>query len=151
MVREALSGDHLGTSRTPSRRVRSVSIIEVSELQKRYGEKVAVSDVSFEVAEGEIFRILGPNGAGKTTTVECIAGLRERDGGRISVLGLDPGRDQGELREVLGMQLQESATPDKLRVREAPPPSPLPTIAACCRRGHAEDAPPLALHAHGAC
>ena len=96
-----------------------MSIIEVSQLQKRYGEKVAVSDVSFEVAEGEIFGILGPNGAGKTTTVECIAGLRERDGGRISVLGLDPGRDQAELREVLGMQLQESAMPEKLRVHEA--------------------------------
>jgi ABC-2 type transport system ATP-binding protein len=96
-----------------------VSIIEVSQLQKRYGEKVAVADVSFEVAEGEIFGILGPNGAGKTTTVECIAGLRERDGGRISVLGLDPGREQEELREVLGMQLQESALPEKLRVGEA--------------------------------
>jgi ABC-2 type transport system ATP-binding protein len=96
-----------------------VSIIEVSQLQKRYGEKVAVADVSFEVAEGEIFGVLGPNGAGKTTTVECIAGLRERDGGRISVLGLDPGREQGELRELLGMQLQESALPERLRVREA--------------------------------
>ncbi len=77
------------------------------------------SDVSFEVAEGEIFGILGPNGAGKTTTVECIAGLRERDGGRISVLGLDPSREQEELRELLGMQLQESAMPETLRVREA--------------------------------
>jgi ABC-2 type transport system ATP-binding protein len=96
-----------------------VSIIEVRELQKCYGDKVAVSEVSFEVAEGEIFGILGPNGAGKTTTVECIAGLRERDGGCISVLGLDPGREQEQLRELLGMQLQESALPEKLRVREA--------------------------------
>jgi ABC-2 type transport system ATP-binding protein len=96
-----------------------VPIIEVNQLHKRYGETVAVSDVSFDVAEGEIFGILGPNGAGKTTTVECIAGLRERDGGHISVLGLDPGREQKELREVLGMQLQESAMPEKLRVGEA--------------------------------
>jgi ABC-2 type transport system ATP-binding protein len=96
-----------------------MAIIEVSHLEKHYGEKVAVADVSFAVEEGEIFGILGPNGAGKTTTVECVAGLRERSGGTVSVLGYDPRRQGGELREVLGLQLQDSALPAKLRVREA--------------------------------
>ena len=56
--------------------------------EKHYGSLVAVEDVSFEVAEGEIFGLLGPNGAGKTTTVECLQGLRRPDGGRLRVLGL---------------------------------------------------------------
>ena len=83
------------------------------------GDTVAVSDVSFAIEDGEIFGILGPNGAGKTTTVECIAGLREPDGGRLSVLGLDPRRDRDELRQVLGVQLQDSELPPKLEVGEA--------------------------------
>ncbi len=95
------------------------SVIEVEHLGKRYGSNVAVEDVSFDVAEGEIFGILGPNGAGKTTTVECVEGLRRPDAGRISVLGLDPARDTGELRRRMGCQLQQSALPDHIRVREA--------------------------------
>ncbi|MBX6752446.1 MAG: ABC transporter ATP-binding protein [Micromonosporaceae bacterium] len=94
-------------------------VIEVSHLTKRYRQHLAVADVSFSVEEGEIFGILGPNGAGKTTTVECVGGLREPDGGDISVLGLHPRRDRDRLREVLGMQLQAGELPDKLRVGEA--------------------------------
>jgi ABC-2 type transport system ATP-binding protein len=94
-------------------------VIEVEHLHKRYGEKVAVDDVSFTVERGEIFGILGPNGAGKTTTVECLEGLRVPGGGTLSVLGLDPRRDKAELRQRLGIQLQESQLPDKLRVGEA--------------------------------
>jgi ABC-2 type transport system ATP-binding protein len=63
-----------------------MTVIEVRNLQKRYGSTVAVRDVSFTVERGEIFGILGPNGAGKTTTVECIAGLRTPDSGSITVL-----------------------------------------------------------------
>jgi len=66
------------------------AVVEVEHLQKRYASRVAVEDISFEVAEGEIFGLLGPNGAGKTTTVECVQGLRRADGGQIRVLGLDP-------------------------------------------------------------
>jgi ABC-2 type transport system ATP-binding protein len=95
------------------------TVIEVEALHKRYGSTVAVEDVSFDVAEGEILGILGPNGAGKTTTVECVEGLRRPDGGRVSVLGLDPTRDAGELRRRIGCQLQQSALPDHIRVREA--------------------------------
>ncbi|MCX4748663.1 ABC transporter ATP-binding protein [Kitasatospora sp. NBC_01287] len=96
-----------------------MAVIEVEHLRKRYGQETVVHDVSFQVEEGEIFGILGPNGAGKTTTVECLAGLRPMDGGRISVLGLDPGRRREELRQVLGVQLQESGLPDRLKVAEA--------------------------------
>lgn len=96
-----------------------MTVIEVNGLQKRYGERVAVADVSFEVQEGEIFGVLGPNGAGKTTTVECVEGLRVPDGGTIRVLGLDPQRDVVALRQVLGVQLQDSKLPERMTVAEA--------------------------------
>ncbi|MEE6262751.1 ABC transporter ATP-binding protein [Plantactinospora sonchi] len=96
-----------------------MAIIEVENLVKRYGEHTAVDGVSFAVEQGEIFGILGPNGAGKTTTVECVEGLRARDGGAVRVCGIDPQGDTGELRQLLGAQLQESELPDKLRVGEA--------------------------------
>ncbi|MDG9673515.1 ABC transporter ATP-binding protein [Micromonospora sp. DH14] len=94
-------------------------VIEVTRLHKRYGDLVAVDEVSFAVEAGEIFGVLGPNGAGKTTTVECVAGLRVPDGGGVSVLGLDPRRDAAQLRQRVGVQLQESQLPDRLRVAEA--------------------------------
>ena len=97
----------------------SMNVIEVSDLTKHYGSHAAVSGVSFSVEEGEIFGILGPNGAGKTTTVESIAGLRKPDGGTIRVLGLDPQQDRDRLREVVGVQLQETELPDRMTVAEA--------------------------------
>ncbi|MFI7133394.1 ABC transporter ATP-binding protein [Nonomuraea sp. NPDC050153] len=96
-----------------------MKVIEVRNLRKQYPNHLAVDDVSFEVAEGEIFGILGPNGAGKTTTVECVAGLRVPDGGTVRVTGLDPQLNRGELRHVLGMQLQSAALPEKIKVWEA--------------------------------
>jgi len=92
--------------------------IEVSHLHKTYGTTVAVDDVSFTVSEGEIFGILGPNGAGKTTTVECAVGLRTPDSGSIRVLGLDPVTDREELHLAVGVQLQASVLPGRLRVGE---------------------------------
>jgi ABC-2 type transport system ATP-binding protein len=92
--------------------------VEIAHLRKAYGDVVAVDDVSFSVAEGEIFGVLGPNGAGKTTTVECVLGLRPPDAGSIRVLGLDPGQDREDLHLIVGAQLQESAQPGKLRVGE---------------------------------
>jgi ABC-2 type transport system ATP-binding protein len=94
-----------------------MTVIEVTNLRKRYGDTVAVRDVSFTVRPGEIFGILGPNGAGKTTTVECVAGLRRADGGTVRVLGREPG--DPELRRLVGVQLQESQLPEKMTVREA--------------------------------
>jgi ABC-2 type transport system ATP-binding protein len=95
------------------------TVINVERLHKKYGDVTAVADVTFSVRRGEIFGILGPNGAGKTTTVECLQGLRSRDGGKLEVLGLDPNRDVGRLRRRTGSQLQSSALPDRLRVGEA--------------------------------
>jgi ABC-2 type transport system ATP-binding protein len=95
------------------------SIISVQNLRKTYGKTVAVDDISFEVAEGEIFGLLGPNGAGKTTAVECLQGLRNFDSGNIQVLGLDPRREAQALRRRIGSQLQESALPDRIKVWEA--------------------------------
>ena len=92
--------------------------VEIAHLRKTYGALVAVDDVSFSVAEGEIFGILGPNGAGKTTTVECAIGLRSPDSGTIRLMGLDPRADRDRVHEIVGVQLQESAFPAKLRVGE---------------------------------
>jgi ABC-2 type transport system ATP-binding protein len=96
-----------------------MTAIEVDGLSKRFGSKVAVDDVSFTVAEGEIFGLLGRNGAGKSTTVDCLAGLRVPDYGRIRVAGRDPRQDRREVRQLLGVQLQESQLPDRLTVTEA--------------------------------
>lgn len=97
----------------------SPAVIEVKNLHKTYGRVMAVEAVSFEVHKGEIFGLVGPNGAGKTTSVECIEGLRRPDGGELRVLGLDPGRDGYALRERIGVQLQESALQNRIRVWEA--------------------------------
>ena len=94
-------------------------VIEVKNLRKTYGSVVAVDEISFEVYEGEIFGMLGPNGAGKTTTVECVEGLRKPDNGQLKVLGLDPQNDGYSLRNRIGVQLQETALQDHLRVWEA--------------------------------
>jgi ABC-2 type transport system ATP-binding protein len=95
------------------------SIIQVENLVKRYGELEAVRDVSFNVEEGEVFGLLGPNGAGKTTTVEILEGLRDPDGGRVSVCDLDPQRDTSALKHEIGAALQSTSLPDKIRVMEA--------------------------------
>ena len=92
--------------------------VEVAHLRKTYGTLVAVDDVSFTVAEGEIFGILGPNGAGKTTAIECAIGLRWPDAGTIRLLGLDPHADPHQVHEIVGVQLQSGALPAKLRVGE---------------------------------
>jgi len=95
------------------------AVVEVKGLSKNYGDTIAVNEISFEVQEGEIFGMVGPNGAGKTTTIECIEGLREADQGEIRVLGLDPIRDERQLRPMLGIQLQQAHLPDNLKVWEA--------------------------------
>ena len=96
-----------------------MAVIEVEHLHKQYGDQVAVADLSFTVEQGEIFAILGPNGAGKTTTVEIVEGLRTPDSGTVRVLGLDPRRDGAELRQRVGVQLQESQLPELMKVWEA--------------------------------
>ena len=94
-------------------------VIEVENLRKAFGSTVAVSGISFHVDRGEIFGIVGPNGAGKTTTVESVVGLRRPDAGRVAVLGLDPHSQRSRLSQRIGVQLQHSALPDRLKVWEA--------------------------------
>jgi len=93
--------------------------ITVSALRKTYGPLTAVDGVGFEVGAGEIFGMVGPNGAGKTTTIECLEGMRAPDAGDVRILGLDPRRNGYELRERIGVQLQQSSLPDDLKVWEA--------------------------------
>lgn len=95
------------------------TIVQVEGLRKVYGGIVAVEEVSFDVREGEIFGMVGPNGAGKTTTIECLEGLRKRDTGQVSVLGVDPQIERRVIRERAGIQLQQSNLPDRMRVWEA--------------------------------
>jgi ABC-2 type transport system ATP-binding protein len=95
------------------------AVIHAANLRKTYGPVVAVDDVTLEIQAGEIFGLVGPNGAGKTTTIECLEGLRRPDRGEVRVLGLDPPRDRQALRERVGVQLQQSALPDRLKVWEA--------------------------------
>ena len=93
-------------------------VITVEHLRKVYGSTVAVDDISFEVYRGEIFGMVGPNGAGKTTTIECIEGLREPTAGTIRVLGLDPTHDRRRVMARIGIQLQTSSLPPRLKVGE---------------------------------
>jgi ABC-2 type transport system ATP-binding protein len=94
-------------------------IIQIQHLRKTYGTTVAVDDISFDVQPGEIFGIVGPNGAGKTTTVECLVGLRRPTSGQINLLGLDPTRQERDLRQRIGVQLQQAALPEDIKVWEA--------------------------------
>jgi ABC-2 type transport system ATP-binding protein len=95
-----------------------VSAIVVDDLRKSYGENEAVRGISFHIKEGEVFGLLGPNGAGKTTTVEILEGYRERDGGRVDVLGFDPARAEEAYREHIGVVLQQSQLTPNLTVAE---------------------------------
>jgi len=95
------------------------TVIQVSGIRKTYGATVAVSEVSFEVSEGEIFGLIGPNGAGKTTTMECVEGVRRPDRGTISILGLDPFRDVYRLQNRIGVQLQQAQLQKRIKVWEA--------------------------------
>jgi ABC-2 type transport system ATP-binding protein len=96
----------------------SPTAIAVRGLRKSYGPRVVLSDVSFEIAEGEVFGLLGPNGAGKTTTVEILEGYRPRDGGEVTVLGEDPQLAGRAWRDRIGVVLQQSRMWPNLTVRE---------------------------------
>ena len=113
------------TSSETSRALRERSVerrdvaVRVDRLTKRYGDTVAVEEVSFEVHRGELFGVLGPNGAGKTTTLECLEGLRTPYDGTLEVCGIDIGLHPKRARMLLGVQLQASGLPATMRVGEA--------------------------------
>ena len=95
------------------------AVISVRALQKSYAEVHAVKGIDFEVLSGEVFGLLGPNGAGKTTTVEILEGLRPRSGGEARVLGFDPERQTKQLKDRIGVCLQATNLPEKIRVQES--------------------------------
>jgi ABC-2 type transport system ATP-binding protein len=102
-----------------SRPLTATTVIEVQHLQKTYGQSRAVHDVSFEVRAGEVFSFLGPNGAGKSTTVEILEGLRNRSGGEVRVLGLDPWTHFNEVKARIGVIPQDFHFFPKVTPREA--------------------------------
>src|SRR5437764_6611651 len=93
--------------------------ISVRDLHKTYGSVEAVRGIDLEVASGEVFGLLGPNGAGKTTTIEILEGLRPRTSGKVSVLGFDPAVEINEIKNRIGVCLQATNLPDKMKVHEA--------------------------------
>lgn len=95
------------------------SVIEVKNIRKKYGDFTAVDGISLTIQQGEIFGIVGPNGAGKSTTVETMMGLRKPDSGSVTVLGMDPIAQRSAVAERIGIQLQQAALPQRIRVEEA--------------------------------
>src|ERR1700739_3094384 len=87
-------------------------------LRKVFGDVKAVDGIDLEVARGECFGLLGPNGAGKTTTIEICEGLTHPDAGTVQLLGLEGKQSATELRQRIGIQLQETQFPEKLTVEE---------------------------------
>jgi ABC-2 type transport system ATP-binding protein len=96
----------------------SNAAVECRDLRKYYPDVKAVDGLDLEVARGECFGLLGPNGAGKTTTIEILEGLTPADSGRVEVLGLNWSTSEPELRERIGVSLQETQLPEKLTVYE---------------------------------
>lgn len=94
------------------------TIIQVENLNLSYKHVRAVQGVSFSVHSGEILAVIGQNGSGKTSTVECVEGLRKPDSGLIQVFGKDPWRCRSEVYKEMGVQLQETDYPSKIRVEE---------------------------------
>ena len=93
-----------------------MSILEVTNLQKKFQSVVAVDSISFAVEAGEIFTIIGPNGAGKTTTLEMIEGLQKPDFGEIQLKGMNWKNDSKRIKQIIGVQPQTSALFDLLTV-----------------------------------
>ncbi len=93
--------------------------VSVQDLHKSYGDFEAVRGIDLEIGIGEVFGLLGPNGAGKTTTIEILEGLRPRTSGKVSVLGFDPALQSREIKNRIGVCLQATNLPDKIKVHEA--------------------------------
>jgi ABC-2 type transport system ATP-binding protein len=90
------------------------NVISITNLSKNFAEYQAVNDISFTVKKGEILALLGPNGAGKTTTINCILGFLKRDGGKISIAGIDPEQDVVKARKQLAYIPEQVALYPKL-------------------------------------
>jgi ABC-2 type transport system ATP-binding protein len=93
-------------------------VIQVENLSKSYGDVKAVAGISFGIGRGEVFGFLGPNGAGKTTTLSILEGLRKADGGRVTVLGMDVNTAAAQIKQRIGVQLQNTSLLPDLTVVE---------------------------------
>lgn len=92
--------------------------ITVNKLTKKYGNKIAVDNLSFRVKKGEVFGLLGANGAGKSTTLECILGTKKMNSGQVSILGMNPVKERTKVFEKAGVQFQEAKYQELIRVEE---------------------------------
>jgi len=92
--------------------------IEITGLKKYFGEVKAVDDISFEVERGSLFAFLGLNGAGKSTTINIICTLLKKDGGKVSVAGIDIDKDPVAIRKKTGVVFQGSILDEKLSVKD---------------------------------
>ena len=92
--------------------------IVVKNLTKKYGTKIAVDDLSFQVEKGKVFGLLGANGAGKSSTIECILGTKKMDSGQVSILEMDPIKERTKVFERVGVQFQESKYQELVKVEE---------------------------------
>ena len=93
-------------------------IIEVTDLTKSYNRKRVVKKINFSVQKGEIFGILGPNGAGKSTTLEMIEALRQIDGGKVTLNGIDVASEPSKIKHIIGIQLQSTSFANRLTLVE---------------------------------
>ena len=114
-MREKVSQIAVDTSRGRAADSRG---LRIRCLHKAFGEVRAVEGIDLEVKPGECFGLLGPNGAGKTTTIEICEGLTTPDAGTVELLGRNWQQDANELRQLIGIQLQETQFPEKLTVEE---------------------------------
>ena len=94
------------------------TMIQISHLQKRFGEVHAVNDLSFQVRRGELFAFLGVNGAGKSTTINILCGQLKKDGGTVEICGTDLDRDPDRIKRSLGVVFQGSVLDRELSVRD---------------------------------
>lgn len=99
--------------------MREQAAVSLRNVSKRFGELQAVNALNLEIHQGEIFGVIGPNGAGKSTCVNMITGMLIPDSGEVRTLGLDPIRQEKDLRKVLGVQFQEATLPEQISVKEA--------------------------------
>ena len=92
--------------------------IVAKDIRKTYEDIIAVDGISFEVRRGEVFGMLGPNGAGKTTTVEILEGMRDADSGEAIINGINVMDDPVSVKAIIGVQLQQNAFFDNLKLSE---------------------------------
>ena len=95
------------------------SVIELTNISKSYGDVKAVDGISLQVKKGEVLGIIGANGAGKSTTLEIMMGIRRPDTGTVKVLGMNVEEASNEIKQKIGIQLQQTALYDRIKVKEA--------------------------------